>query len=115
MFYELRQSLCLVGKDYPRGTHQLPKEVLVDKFFLKCVKAGLIIEGEKPKAPVTEPDDKAKGEALLAKIKEEQAKKEAEKPLPIEESVKASEKSEVASVESKPDAKPVGEKKKKSR
>lgn len=89
-----KQAVCIKGKDYAKGAHNVPESVLVDKHFLKYVKAGLITESHvlpvKTPAQVTVEQDafaekllaqsQATAKASLVKMaKEEDAKLEASK------------------------------------
>jgi hypothetical protein len=46
MRVKFNQAVHLAGKDYPRGTHDVPDEAINHKFFLKLAEQGLVEDGE---------------------------------------------------------------------
>lgn len=71
MRFKLLQAVRLPpgpkGKDYPRGNHELPEDVVGHPFFRKLIDAGLVLEGEAVHTdkPVTNDERKT---ALLDKV-----------------------------------------------
>ncbi len=46
MLVKFKQAVHLDGKDYPRGTHDVPESAMKDSFFHNLIKAGLVVDGE---------------------------------------------------------------------
>lgn len=78
-----RQSVCINGIEFKKGTHEVPKDVLAHKYFHKLIQAGLVSEAEGLKVtPETlEQRNKRLSEKLLkkaVKAAEEQVKAQTE-------------------------------------
>lgn len=90
MLYEFKQSLrFVVGKEkevlsFSCGNHEVPEKLEQEPFFLKCVKAGLILDGKKPK-PVALKSDEERAKILINKLeKKAETLKEEDKEIPKE-------------------------------
>lgn len=61
MRVQFKQAVCIDGRDYPRGNHDIPEDKLLSEVFQKFVAAGYISEAdpEKP-APLTQEELHAK-------------------------------------------------------
>lgn len=44
MKLEFKQAACVAGKDYAKGVHELPEEVLKNPYLAKLIKAGMVVE-----------------------------------------------------------------------
>lgn len=71
MRVKFNQAVHLAGKDYARGTHDVPDQVAGHKFFLTLAKQGLVEDGDNQ--PVQHANIQSRSKALHDKIAQAQA------------------------------------------
>lgn len=87
MKYVIKRACHLAGKDYYRGTHELPEEAENDPQFLKMVGSGLIEEAEEAKV-ISAATLGEKARKMLDKVTERnRLRAEAAKAAPTAETV----------------------------
>lgn len=85
MFVQIKRAVCLDGKDYSKGVHEIPDEVMEklssDSFFMGLIKEGSICEAEH-KVQASEHDlvlrQKAAQQKLVKALEDKKAKIQAE-------------------------------------
>lgn len=56
MKVQFKQAVCINGRDYKLGVHEIPKELLATKHFHKLILSGYVTEAEPVKISADTPE-----------------------------------------------------------
>jgi len=97
MLVKFKQAVHIKKKDYSRGVHEVPVDVLADAYFHRLIQAGLVEDADKIVAPISaEERQKQLAEKISALTKKPEASSE---PKAVEPVAPLSEDEELAKME----------------